>query len=408
MEVSRQMKTVPLQHERSTVSDLQNADVVSEEGRQTPKPRLSLEHYLHEAIEAILALGIVSVAGTFFPSIWLQSHLLFCMFFLVIFVIAIRSHVVTTYIVGFLVAGYYSLLLWLQTNPSFVMPQIFVESFLLFVSGIVISERLRARQQQIELAEQHYAQKAALLAEMTQCCQATQALNAELGRQCTERVVSVSAVSKKIARLWRLQGQERDNAIVDIVMSTLNAKFSALYLLRNGRMNFCASQKRENSKHTNPVRLNLDVKDALISRTLQSRQVCTIHDVLDDNRSTQQVIAMMAGPLVDHRNEIVGIVIVDDIPLLKFLPATVHLFGSLLQMISIAMHTGTPVTDGVLDISVPFLPGTEVKAVQTAILATNKDVIKDNRVTQLPGFLHLPEMQDLQSGRRLRFFARKQ
>jgi hypothetical protein len=307
----------------------------SEEAQQNPALQPSLQHYLREVLEALLAPSIVSVIGILFPSIWLQSHLIFCVFFLIVFVIALHYHVVTTYIVGFLVAGGYSLLLWYQANPSFSLLQIFLEPFLLFVSSIVMSEMLRTRQQQIGVVEQQHVQQKDFLEEMKQRYQAIQVLNAELEQQLVGQAVSVSTVNEKMVRLWELQGQEQYNAILDLVMHTLNAKFCAIYMLRNGCMIFCANQKRDNSKYTYPVRLTLDVKDALISRTIQSRQVCTIHDVLADSRPTQQVVAIMAGPLVDHRNEIMGIVIVDDMPLLKFLPTTVRLFGSLLQMISI-------------------------------------------------------------------------
>ncbi len=356
MEASQQIEAVLHTHESSTSVERTKTHVLSEEVQHMQESRLSLRHYLREVLEAVLALGVILVIGAFLPPLWLQSHLIFCVVFLLIFVIAIRYHVVTTYTVGFLVAGCYGLLLWLQSqaNLAFGMLQIFIEPFLLFICGIVISEMLRIRQHQLEIAGQQYVQKEDFLQEMKQHYQATRRLNMELERQVVGQAVSVSTVSEKMVRLWGVSGQEQYDAIVDIVMYAMNAKFCALYMLRNGRMNLCATKKLESSQYVTTVRLKLDVKDALIRRTIQSRQVCTVRDTLTDSRSAQKVVALMAGPLVDHRNQIIGVVIVDDIPLLQFLPTTVHLFASILYMISLALRTVVPVAEVESDVSLPL------------------------------------------------------
>jgi K+-sensing histidine kinase KdpD len=347
MEASRQLETFLRQHESSTCVERTKTHVLGEEAQQTQKSRLSLRHYLREVLEAALALSAILVIGAFLPPFWFQSHLIFCVVFLLIFVIAVRYHAVTTYTVGLLVAGCYSWLLWRQSqaNLSFAMLQIFIEPFLLFVCGIVISEMLRMRQRQLEIAGRQHVQKEDFLQELKQRYQATRRLNIELERQLVGRAVSVSTLSEKMACLWGVQGQEQYDVILDIVMYAMNAKFCALYMLHNGRMSLCASKKLESSKYITTVRLKLDVKDALIRRTIQSRQVCTVRDTLTDSRSTQKVVALMAGPLVDQRNQLIGVIIVDDIPLLKFLPTTVHLFTSLLYMISMAMQTVVPAAD---------------------------------------------------------------
>jgi hypothetical protein len=381
MEVSDQMETA-LQYESSIAVERKKTHVFSEEAQQTQKSQLSFWHYLREVLSAALALGIVVVIGLFSPSIWLQSHLIFCAFFLVVFIVAVRSHAVATYSVGFLVAGCYSWLLWqqFQANPSFDMLQVFIEPFLLFVSSIVINEMLRKQKLQNIVNEKQYGEKEAFLQEIKQRYQTTQRLNAELEQQLIRQAFSVSTVNEKMAYLWGLQGQEQYDAILDIVMYAIDAKFCGLYLLCNGRMSLCASQREEISQYSTTVSLSLDVKDALISRTIQSRQVCTIRDTLTDSRATQRVVAMMAGPLVDDHNQVVGVVIVDDIPLLKFLPATVRLFGSLLRMISMAMPTVRPIADVRLGFSLPFVPDTEGEAVQTAI--PDRDAIEDDHFTQ--------------------------
>ena len=339
MDVSRHMETILQEDGSSIFVERKKTLVLGEEAQQTQRPSMSPWRYLREVCEATVALSIVVIGGLCLPSTLLQSHLVFCALFLIIFFIASRSHAVTTYTVCFLIAGCYGFLLW-QLSPinlSFDMLPSFVEPFLLFVSGIAINEMLRARRYYVARDVQQHVREANALQQMKQRYQAVQACNAELEQQLVAQSVSVSTICEKLAGLWKLQGREQYNAILDIVMHAVNAKCCALYVLRNGNMSLCANKTEDDSKHAPTVRLNLDESDALIRRTIQSRKICTIRDTLIDNQSTPRVVAVMAGPLVDRHNRIRGVVVVDDIPLLKFLPTTVRLFDALLRIISIAV-----------------------------------------------------------------------
>jgi hypothetical protein len=128
---------------------------------------------------------------------------------------------------------------------------------------------------------------------------------------------------------------------VDIVVHSIDANFCAFYMQHNGHMTLCAVQEREDYDYRKTVDLELNSRDSLISRAIQSRQVCTIHDLLAECQTTQRLVAMMAGPLLDHQGQVIGVVIVDDIPLVMFVPSTVHLFESLLHLIQIAVRSRT-------------------------------------------------------------------
>jgi len=117
-------------------------------------------------------------------------------------------------------------------------------------------------------------------------------------------------------------------------MHALEAQSCALYMQRNGQISLCASRAVESVEHA--ATLNLD--DPLIRRVIRQRQVSTVHDLLAEEKMVSQKAAVMAGPLIDRNGQIVGIVIVDHVPLLKFTSRMVRLFSSILQMSSIALH----------------------------------------------------------------------
>jgi hypothetical protein len=306
-------------------------------GQKVPQPRrskLSFKQYWRELFEAVFTLGCVLILGMILPSTWLQSHLAFCIFFLFVFVIAVRRCALTIYAVGFFVAVYYAFLLWQYSqveikHDGFV---IFIEPFLLFVSGIIIGEMLRIQRHQLATLKQQQCEKEVSLEEVKQRYQDTQTINAKLEQRLVGQSLAVSAVSEKMAGLWALHGQQRYDAIVDLVMHATNANFCALYMSYNGHMTLCTSQRRDAYEHEKAVDLELDLNDPLISRAMCDRRVCTVHDVLAGSQSTRRLVGMMAGLFVDQHNEILGVVVVDDIPLLTFLPSTAQLFESLLHV----------------------------------------------------------------------------
>jgi len=119
------------------------------------------------------------------------------------------------------------------------------------------------------------------------------------------------------------------------VMHALEAQSCVLYLQRKGEMHFHACQPA--GAYTYASILNLD--DPLISSVIRQRQVRTIRDVLAQEKTVSQKVAMMAGPLLDQHEQVVGIVIIDNIPMLKFTPGAVRLFSSILHMSSLVLQT---------------------------------------------------------------------
>jgi hypothetical protein len=376
------MEVISHLHENLSYSGKKKIVVHNKETPQHQKSKLSFNCYWREVFEAALTLGIVAIVGMVLPSTWLQSHLVFCIFFLTVFVIPGRRYALTTYSIGLLVSVYYGLLLWRNAHVSlsFATIQIFVEPFLLFVSGIIIEEMLRAQRYRLATIEQQQIGREAFWEKTKRRYQATQTINAELEQRLVGQSLSLSTVSEKMVYLWSLRGQEQYDAVLDVVMYTINANFCVLYMHQNGHMVFRARKEKEAYEYGKTANLELDIHDPLISRVVQSRRVCTIHDLLSEGQPTQQPVAMMAGPLVDSHDQLVGIVLVEDIPLFAFLPSTVQLFESLLHMVQIAMQTQTPEADINPDAFLSSVLDARMEAVQT-VTSSDVELLMDDEAT---------------------------
>ncbi len=296
--------------------------------------------YLRELFEVTLGLGIIVIASWFIPGNWAPSELIFCAFFLVVFAIAVRYRPATAYSGSVLAAVSYSLLFWQcpELYAPFDIRYMFIKAFLLLTSGVFMNDILRAQRRRFVTAEQQQSHKDAILQETTRKYQTALTINAELERQIAGQTTTVTTICDKMAQLWKLKGDERYTAILDTVMHVLEAQSSVLYVQRKGEMHFYACQPA--GARTYAPTLNLD--DPLISSVLRQRQVRTIRDVLAQKQTVSQKVALMAGPLLGQHEQIVGMVIIDTMPMLKFTPGAVRLFSSILQMASLALQTAVP------------------------------------------------------------------
>ena len=294
-------------------------------------------HRLRQMFEVTLGLGIVLAASRYAPGTWISSHLIFCTVFLIVFATAIRYHTMAAYYASLLTAVMYGFLLWWrpELHVQFSFPHIMFESSLLCVGGILASDLLRAQRRRFSMLERRYAQTKERLQKTTRSYQTLLEVNARLEQQVAGQPVSVATISEKMGQLWQLNGKERYSAVLDMIMHAIEAHSCALYLQYNDLMQLCVDYSIDTYTHATVLRLD----DPLISRVVQLRRVCTVRDSLVEEKMLSQDVAVMAGPLFDSDEQIMGMVVVDSMPLLKFTPGTVQLFSSLLQIASIALQT---------------------------------------------------------------------
>lgn len=293
--------------------------------------------WIREMVEAVLGLGSVVGLSWWIPGPWRMSHLIFCAFFIVVFAIAIRYHMLVAYSASLFAAISYGLLLWLhpemRVQPNFLY--LALEPFLLLSSGIFASDILRWQRHRLNTLEQKYAYANETLQETYKQYQAVLTINEALEQQVAGQSTSVATMSDKMTHLWKLNGNERYSAILDIVIYAVEAQSCALYMQRNGFLHLSAARPIEGSLYP-PV---LNTNDPLVKRVIEQRKVSTIRDSLTQEKSVSREVAVMAGPLLDQAGKIMGIVIIDNMSLLKFTPGAVRLFSSILQMVSLSLQT---------------------------------------------------------------------
>lgn len=295
-----------------------------------------LEH-MREVIEVVLGLGGVTVVSWWIPVVWQPSHLLFCAFFVVVFAIAVRYRALVAYSTSVLAAGIYGVLLWLRPEMR-VQPGVLVlalEPFLLLVSGLLTSDLSRWQRQRMSALERDYACADEVLRRTQQSYQIAVKANEELERLVAGQAPSMARMSEKVMCLWTLEGAERYDAILDLVIYALEAQSCACYQWRHGLFHLSAARPGEGSTYA-PL---LNANDPLLARVLAQREVVTIHDFLVEERQLPPEVAVMAGPLLNQAGEIIGVVVIDRMPLLQFTPGTVRLLRTLLQMTSLALQT---------------------------------------------------------------------
>lgn len=290
---------------------------------------------VREMVEALLGLGCVAGLNWWIPASW--RHLLFCAFFLVVFAVAVRSQTIVAYSASLLAALSYGLLTWLhpemRAQPNF--PYLALEPFILLASGICASDILRWQRQRLYTFEQKCTQISATLRETQERYHGACMINESLERQVAGQPTTVATMSEKITRLWKQGNAERYPAIVDLISYAVEAQSCALYIQYDGLWHLYAEQPGASVAHT-PV-LNMD--DPLLKRVIEQGEVSTIRDALAAERSSARNAAVMAGPLLNEVGEVVGIMIIDNLSLLKFTPGAIRIFRSLLHIASISLQT---------------------------------------------------------------------
>lgn len=297
---------------------------------------------LRELTEAVLGFTAVGIFSMYMPKSWLLSHLIFCSFFLIVFASAVRYRRTVAYSAGVFAAAGYSLLLWLhpELRMHVDVTHLFIEPFLLFISSVLMSELLLVQRRRFAQTQEQYEHADKMLQEINDNHQKALTINAELERQIAGQTASVTTISDKIAQLW--EPDSGHATIVNLMKHALGTESCALYVYHNGHMHLSAGQPGSVLNHKS----HLD--NPVVRRVIQQCQVSTIRDVLAEEKSGAQELPVMAGPLVDREGKIVGIVVIDTMPLLKFTPAVVQLFRSLLHTASLTLQMTQPKQKSIL------------------------------------------------------------
>jgi hypothetical protein len=291
---------------------------------------------LRECGEVVGGVSLLTLGGWFIPLNWLPAQSIFCAFFLMIFAFAVRYRPYVAYGAGLIAASGYSSLLWWRPDLQDQMSTPFAFGPIsLLLAGILCSGLLRGQRRRLTTLMQQNVSYQEQVQASTRRYQAVLIVNEELERRISRPLASLTTFCKSIEQIWTLRENARLQAMLKMVLCTIEAQNGALYLLKHGHLQlagrYCDQEGEENNA------FSLERNDPVVRAALQQGRVCTIHDLLQERRNIEESTVIMAGPLRLKNKQLRGIIVINHIPLLKFSPETARLFQAVLHVAEIAL-----------------------------------------------------------------------
>jgi hypothetical protein len=314
--------------------------------RVLPRTRRSGGHAgpnraLHALLDTWLGVVIVVGAGLVIPGQWGLLHLQPHPLWFVVLAVALRYGAPAGYGAGGLAGVSYGLLVWLQPEARFqpLGQDDLLRAYLLFATGVLVSDAVRGARQRFVRLEEKYQKVAETLQEVTERYRATLDVKAELEKRIIDQPASIATLYTMAKKLTTPQASALYPAILDLVVTFLEAEACALYLqdnrhlrLRAGRPEIWPGRPEVYSAQTD-----------LIGQVLAERRVVTIRDrvlAVGPSLGAREAV-LMAGPLLDPNGQVTGVVVVERLPYVRLTPTNVQLFELILDWASTALHMAT-------------------------------------------------------------------
>ena len=310
---------------------------------EQPLPISTIMVRMREIGEGTAALLVVFLLGLSLPILVQHTHVIFGLFFLIVFAIAVRYSRSTAYTTSFLAAFCYSILLW-QHEYINQQPLFLTESLILLLSGILTSDlhRLRCkRYQQIQVEAQQAMQR---YQAMQQQHQKALDINTELEHMIANQTISLITFSHQISRLWQSAPREFFQRSIELVAHNLEASSCTIYLREGQQFYAQAMQPDDTQQPLSAFHLDqLAPRYNIIARAVKEQRVVTLQNLLEQDDSITQETPCMAGPLLDAYGEVQGVIVIGTLPFRKCTPRTTRLFAALLKVIAQPCPIITPI-----------------------------------------------------------------
>jgi diguanylate cyclase (GGDEF)-like protein len=258
--------------------------------------------------------------------------------------IGIRYSTPSAYVVGVAAAVSSALTFFLRPDiypASLPIEEVsqFVQSFLLFAGGIVAGGLVHGLHQRLAAAEEGHQQAGAKLETLSERYEVLAQVKCELERQIVDSPASVVTLYEAAKRLQTLHAPELYRSILDLLGEVLGASACALYAQRGGHLGLRAA--RPEVWPGRPDAIHED--GGLVHEALRERRVVTIHDRLSRVPAAELAHepVLMAGPLLGHGGEPIGLLVVERLPFLKLTPTNVRLFGLIVDWASTALQNAS-------------------------------------------------------------------
>ncbi len=179
-------------------------------------------------------------------------------------------------------------------------------------------KRLAIRYDEVETSLQDLAQR--YLASME--------LSRELERRITTQTSTVTTLYQAAKSLENMEMRELSPSVLELTASFVEVDSCAIYLRQNGRFILEAARPR-NPGFERPE--ELDTAHGLPAMVMAQRRTATVRDLVADATPAQvsRRRPLMVTPLLSEDDEVMGMLIVERMPFLRFTPAAVRLFSLL-------------------------------------------------------------------------------
>ncbi len=294
--------------------------------------------------EAVGGVGLLLVGSLVVPEEAGLGIFYLPLLWIVVIAISIRYGTPSAYVAGGAAALGSALTLFLRPDvypasvPTEELSQ-FVQSCLLLAGGIVAGGLVQGLQQRLAAAEQGHQQATAKLEALADRYQVLAQVKCELERQIVDSPASVVTLYEAAKRLQTLHAPELYRSILDLLGEVLGASACALYVQRGGRL--CVQAARPDVWPGRPDAIHGD--GGLVHQALRERRVVTIHDRLRHVPTAELAHepVLMAGPLLGHAGDPIGLLVVERLPFLKLTPTNVRLFGLIVDWASTALQNAS-------------------------------------------------------------------
>ncbi len=286
-----------------------------------------------EIFEGVLGVFAIGLLDYLLPTeLGLQQFDLYLLW-VVVLGISARYGAPAGYIVSILAAATFDAMLLLHANPYVaISPHLAIQPFLLFASGILVSELVRIHKRDAAQAKEKLEEVKAGLRQLQEQYTLTLEAKNELERRIANQPISIGTVSEFGHRMSVLRTEELFPTIFELLHSMLDVQACALYVAENRQLRLMAGQPEGYADR--PVTITTD--NALAQRAMRERRVVTIRDMVQHYgpATPPRAQGAIAGPLVSREGQLLGVIVIERLPFFKLTPGNIRLFEQLLKWIA--------------------------------------------------------------------------
>jgi diguanylate cyclase (GGDEF)-like protein len=253
-------------------------------------------------------------------------------FWFVVVLIAVRYGALPGYFVGALSALAYLTLVVLQagslSQADLFSVQVLLNPVLFLLIGAVIGEVREAQKRAYTELTAKYGEVEAGVQDLAQRYLASMEISRELERRIEGQTSTVMTLYKAAKSLENMEMQTLSPSLLELTASFVEAEACALYLRRNGGFVLEAGRPA-NVDFDRPH--ELDTARGMLGIVLGERRTATVRDVIVE-ATPGEILGhnpLMATPLLSEDGEVIGVLVVERMPFLRFTPTAVKLFALL-------------------------------------------------------------------------------